>query len=210
MVVDNTVPTPVLTRPLALGADLVMHSATKSLNGHSDVLAGALVTAREDDFWETVAGLRHDAGAVLGPFEAWLLLRGMRTLYLRVRAGCESALAIARHFDGHPGIARVLYPGLASHPRHEIAARQMDGGFGSLLSLRVAGGAEAALRLSVAVRVFKRATSLGGVESLIEHRASIEPPDSPVPDDLLRLSIGIEATRDLITDLDRALARVAG
>lgn len=208
--VDNTVPTPVLTRPLALGADLVMHSATKSLNGHSDVLAGALVTAREDDFWETVAGLRHDAGAVLGPFEAWLLLRGMRTLYLRVRASCESALAIARHFDGHPGLERVLYPGLAGHPRHETAARQMDGGFGSLLSLRVAGGAEAALRLSGAVRVFKRATSLGGVESLIEHRASIEPPDSPVPDDLLRLSVGIEATDDLIADLDRALARAAG
>ncbi len=209
LVVDNTVPTPALTRPLALGADLVMHSATKYLSGHSDVLAGALVAAREDDaLWRRIVALRHDAGAVLGPFEAWLLLRGMRTLYLRVRAACENALAIARRFADHPRLIEVLYPGLERHPGHGIAARQMAGGFGGLLSLRVRGGAQAALAVSGAVAVFKRATSLGGVESLIEHRASIEPPDSPVPDDLLRLSVGIEAADDLIADLERALDEV--
>jgi len=206
--VDSTVATPVLTRPLALGADIVMHSATKYLNGHSDVLAGALVTAREDDFWSRIAALRHDSGAVLGPFEAWLLTRGMRTLYLRVRQASATALAIARHFDGHPKLDRVLYPGLEGHPGHAIAARQMAGGFGGMLSLRVRGGAPAALALSGGARLFKRATSLGGVESLIEHRASIEPPDSPVPDDLLRLSVGIEDPGDLIADLERALAAI--
>ena len=206
--VDSTAATPVLTRPVALGADVVMHSATKYLNGHSDVVAGALVTARDDDSWQRISALRHDAGAVLGPFEAWLLLRGMRTLYLRVRACSETALALAGHFDGHPKIERVLYPGLASHPGHDVAARQMTGGFGGMLSLRVRGGAEEALAVSGAVKVFKRATSLGGVESLIEHRASIEPPDSPVPADLLRLSVGIEDADDLIADVEQALAAI--
>ncbi|MFQ5786128.1 MAG: trans-sulfuration enzyme family protein [Alphaproteobacteria bacterium] len=208
LVVDSTVATPVLTRPIAHGADIVMHAGTKYLNGHSDVLAGALVAARDDDYWRRVCDLRHGAGAVLGPFEAWLLLRGMRTLFLRVRAASATAQRIAEHFDDHPRVARVLYPGLAGHPGHEIAARQMEGGFGGMLSLRIAGGAAAALAVSGAVRVFKRATSLGGVESLVEHRASIEPPDSPVPDDLLRLSVGIEDADDLVADLERALAAV--
>ena len=192
LAVDSTVATPLLTRPLDLGADIVMHAATKYLNGHSDVLAGALVTARDDDFWQAISEYRHIAGAVLGPFEAWLLLRGMRTLHLRVAACSASALTIAEHFHGHPKISRVLYPGLPGHPDHDVAARQMKGGFGGMLSLRVKGGAEEALRLSGACRLFKRATSLGGVESLIEHRAGIEPPDSPVPPDLLRLSVGID------------------
>lgn len=208
LAVDSTVATPLLTRPLDLGADIVMHAATKYLNGHSDVLAGALVTARDDDFWQAISEYRHIAGAVLGPFEAWLLLRGMRTLYIRMRACSASAQAIAEHFHGHPKITRVLYPGLTGHPGHDLAARQMKGGFGGMLSLRVKGGAEEALRLSGACRLFKRATSLGGVESLIEHRAGIEPPDSPVPPDLLRLSVGIEAVEDLIADIERGLEEV--
>ncbi len=150
--------------------------------------------------------LRHDAGAVLGPFEAWLLLRGMRTLFLRVRACSRSAQRLAEHFARHPKIAQALYPGLPGHPGHAIAARQMNGGFGGMLSLRVAGGADAALAVAGQVKVFKRATSLGGVESLIEHRASVEGAGSPVPDDLLRLSAGIEDPDDLIADLERALA----
>ena len=206
LAVDSTAATPVLTRPIAHGADIVMHSATKYLNGHADVLAGVLVTARDDEPWRRVRALRHDGGAVLGPFEAWLLLRGMRTLFLRVRACSRSAQTLAEHFERHPKVSRVLYPGLAGHPGHEVAARQMEGGFGGMLSLRVAGGAPAALEVCGRTKVFKSATSLGGVESLIEHRASIEGPDSAVPDDLLRLSVGIEDTSDLIADLERALA----
>jgi len=203
--VDNTVATPVQTRPLELGADLVVHSATKYLNGHSDVLAGAVLTARRDPFWERIRSWRRTAGAMLGPFEAWLLQRGMRTLFLRVRRASDSAMAIASHLQGHPALTAVLYPGLASHPGHEIAARQMRGGFGGMVSIRLVGGAEQAMAVLRAVRVFKRATSLGGVESLIEHRRSQEGPSSPVPDDLLRLSIGIEAPEDLLADLNTAL-----
>lgn len=206
LAVDSTVATPVLTRPLALGADLVMHSATKFLNGHSDVLAGALVTAREDDWWQRIHALRHQNGGMLGPFEAWLLLRGMRTLYLRVARSCDSALAIARHFEGDRRLAEVIYPGLASHRGHKVATAQMAAGFGGVLSIRVAGGAEAAIAAAKAVKVFVPATSLGGVESLIEHRATAEGETSPVPADLLRLSIGIEDAGDLIADLDQALS----
>lgn len=203
--VDNTVATPVLTRPMEFGADLVVHSATKYLNGHSDVLAGAVLAARRDPFWQRIRSWRREGGAVLGPFEAWLLQRGMRTLFLRVRRASESALTIARHFQGHPALTAVLYPGLPSHQGHEIAARQMQGGFGGMLSIRLAGGAAQAMAVLAAVRVFKRATSLGGVESLIEHRRSMEGPSSPVPDDLLRVSIGIEAPEDLVADLEAAL-----
>jgi cystathionine gamma-synthase len=203
--VDNTVATPVHTTPLELGADLVVHSDTKYLNGHSDVLAGAVLTARRDPFWERIRSWRRNAGAVLGPFEAWLLQRGMRTLFLRVRRASDSAMTIARHLQGDPALTAVLYPGLPSHPGHEIAARQMRGGFGGMLSIRLTGGAEQAMAVLAAVRVFKRATSLGGVESLIEHRRSQEGPSSPVPEDLLRLSIGIEALEDLLADLDAAL-----
>jgi cystathionine gamma-synthase len=203
--VDNTVATPVLTRPIEFGADLVVHSATKYLNGHSDVLAGAVVTARRDPFWERIRSWRRNAGSVLGPFEAWLLQRGMRTLFLRVRRSSESALALVRALEGHPALAPVLYPGLPSHPGHDVAVRQMAGGFGGMLSLRLLGGEAAAMAVAGQVRVFKRATSLGGVESLIEHRRSTEGPSSPVPDDLLRLSIGLEAVDDLRADLMAAL-----
>jgi cystathionine gamma-synthase len=204
--VDSTVATPVLTRPLELGADLVMHSATKYLNGHGDVLGGALVAARDDGFWQRIHRLRYENGGMLGPFEGWLLLRGMRTLYLRVERSCENALAIARHFDGDARIAQVLYPGLETHPGHDVAKRQMQGGFGGVLSLRVAGGAKAALAVANRATLFVSATSLGGVESLIEHRATVEGASSPVSDDLLRLSVGIEDVADLIGDLEQALA----
>src|SRR5215469_4558673 len=203
--VDNTVATPVLTRPFEHGADLVVHSATKYLNGHGDVLAGAVLSARRDPLWERIRSWRRNAGAMPGPFEAWLLQRGMRTLFLRVHRASQTALAIATRFSGHPALAEVLYPGLPDHPGHQVAARQMAGGFGGMLSIRVAAGASQALAVLGEVRVFKRATSLGGVESLIEHRRGSEGPSSPVPDDLLRLSVGIEAPGDLIADLEAAI-----
>jgi cystathionine gamma-synthase len=206
LAIDSTVATPVLTRPIEFGADIVMHSATKYLNGHSDVVAGALVAARQDEFWERITAIRTGNGAILGPLEAWLLLRGMRTLYLRVERACRSAEAVAAHFADHPRVSGVLYPGLAGHPGHAVAARQMSGGFGGMLSIRVAGGKAAAIAAAARVELWKRATSLGGVESLIEHRASIEGPGTPAPPDLLRLSVGIEDSADLIDDLDQALA----
>jgi cystathionine gamma-synthase len=205
LAVDSTVATPVLTRPIALGADLVMHSATKYLNGHSDVVAGALVTAQKDDFWHRLETLRHDGGAILGPFEAWLLLRGMRTLYLRVERASRTAAMLAEHLATHRRVSAVLYPGLEGHPGHAVAARQMQGGFSGMLSIRVAGGEQAAIATAARVHIWKRATSLGGVESLIEHRASVEGPGTPAPPDLLRLSVGIEDADDLLEDLDQAL-----
>jgi cystathionine gamma-synthase len=205
LAVDSTAATPVLTRPLALGADIVMHSATKYLNGHSDVLAGSLTAARADEFWARLVAARSGGGAVLGGFEAWLLLRGMRTLYLRVARACRSAERIAAALAGHQRVKDVLYPGLPGHPGHAVAARQMQGGFGGMLSIRVKGGAAAAVAAAARVEIWKRATSLGGVESLIEHRASIEGADSPAPPDLLRLSVGIEDPDDLVADLAAAL-----
>jgi cystathionine gamma-synthase len=203
--VDSTVATPVHTRPIALGCDLVFHSATKMLNGHSDVVAGALVCARHDELWSRIRRERSSRGAVLGPFETWLLLRGMRTLYLRAQASSRGALRVAESLVAHPAVAQVHYPGLAEHPSHQIAARQMRDGFGALLSFRVRGGEAAARAVASRTRVIKQATSLGGVESLIEHRASIEGPASKLPDDLLRLAVGIEDPEDLIGDLRQAL-----
>jgi cystathionine gamma-synthase len=206
LAVDNTVPTPVLTRPLALGADLVMHSATKYLNGHSDVLAGALVTRERDEAWARLVAERAGGGGVLGGFEAWLLLRGLRTLYVRVRQSCQTAQHLADALAGHPGLSAVLYPGLPGFPGHAVARRQMSGGFGGMLSIRVAGGAPEALAVAGRLRLWARATSLGGVESLVEHRASVEGPGSLAPPDLLRLSVGLEAADDLLADLREALA----
>jgi cystathionine gamma-synthase len=203
--VDSTAATPMLTRPLELGADLVMHSATKYLNGHSDVIAGALATARDDAMWQRIRYLRGASGAVLGPIEAWLLLRGMRTLHLRVAAACTSALAIASRFHGHPKLSHVLYPGLPSHPGHAAAVRQMHGGFGGMLSVRLKDGEAAAKAFTAKLAVFKRATSLGSVESLVEHRASVEGPGTLCPADLVRLSIGVEHVDDLIEDIGQAL-----
>jgi cystathionine gamma-synthase len=198
-----------LTRPLALGADIVMHSATKYLNGHSDVVAGALVTRDADTAWERIKLARLQMGAVLGPFEAWLLLRGMRTLFPRVRAAVAGAQTLAERLAENPHVAEVLYPGLPDFAGHAIAARQMQGGFGGMLSIRVKGGEAAAVRTAARVALWKRATSLGGVESLIEHRASVEGPQSPVPGDLLRLSVGIEDGADLLADLEQALPPVS-
>jgi cystathionine gamma-synthase len=210
LAVDSTAASPVHTRPLALGADIVMHAATKVLNGHSDAVAGALVTAREDDFWARIVNIRKNQGAILGPFEAYLLMRGMRTLHLRAAAQAASAQALAERLSAHPNLARVLYPGLPQHPGHDVAVRQMAGGFGYMLSIQVAGGEGAAIATAARVRLWKRATSLGGVESLIEHRASVEGPGTPCPPDLLRLSTGIEDVQDLHRDLDEALSGAHG
>jgi len=206
--VDSTVATPVHTRPLDLGADFVVHSATKYLNGHSDVVAGAVVARADSDDWQTICQYRGQAGAILGPFEAWLLLRGMRTLFPRVRTASRSALHVAQRLAKHSAVIEVRYPGLPGDPNHPIAARQMRDGFGGMLSFRVKGGAIGARRVAGGLRLFKEATSLGAVESLVEHRAPVEGPDSLCPDDLLRLSIGIEAVDDLIADLEQALAGI--
>ena len=205
LAVDSTCATPLLTQPLALGADLVLHAATKYLNGHSDVIAGALAASRTDEFLDRILRNRRMFGQILGPLEAYLLLRGMRTLPLRVPAACASAAELATRLEGHALVAEVLYPGLPGHPGHAVARRQMRGGFGGMLSIRVRGGEAAAVATAARVVLWKRATSLGGVESLIEHRASIEGEGTPCPTDLLRLSVGIEDVEDLYSDLDQAL-----
>ncbi len=207
LAVDSTVGTPVLTQPLVLGADIVMHAATKYLGGHSDLIAGALVARENDAFWQRIRTVRAQVGGTLGSFEAWLLLRGMRTLFLRVRQASASAQRIAEHFHGHRHVEAVLYPGLPGAPGHAVAARQMKGGFGGMLSIRAKGGEAAAIATAAHVELWKRATSLGGTESLIEHRASVEGAGTPAPADLLRLSAGIEDAGDLIADLEQALAR---
>lgn len=208
VVVDNTWATPVLQRPLELGAHVAMHSTTKYLGGHSDVLGGALVTAAADAFWERVRGVQSAGGAVPSPFDCWLTLRGIRTLPWRVRAQTESAGRIAHALESHPAVSVVHYPGLDSHAGHALAARQMRGP-GAMISFEVKGGRDAALATIARLRVITRATSLGGTESLIEHRASVEPPESRTPPALLRLSVGLEHPDDLIADLRDALAGAA-
>lgn len=205
LAVDSTVATPVLTRPLDLGADIVMHAATKYLNGHSDLIAGVLVARENNALWQRIRTVRAQVGGTLGSFEAWLLMRGMRTLFLRVRAASASAQRVAEYFHGHPLVSEVLYPGLPTAQGHAVAARQMQSGFGGMLSIRARGGEASAIATAAKVAVWKRATSLGGTESLIEHRASVEGAGSPVPPDLLRLSVGIEDVQDLINDLEQAL-----
>lgn len=206
LAVDGTAASPVLTRALAFGADISMHSATKVLNGHSDVVAGVLSCADAGlPAWQAIAADRQGAGAILGPFEAWLLMRGLRTLPLRLERACANAQAVAEHLAAHGRVEAVWYPGLPDHPGHALAARQMCGGFGYLMSVLVEGHAEQALAVAGRLRLFLRATSLGGVESLVEHRATIEP-QSGIPGNLLRLSIGIEDVGDLTADLDQALS----
>lgn len=205
LVVDGTAATPILTRALDHGADIVMHSATKAINGHSDVLAGVLAIKNDDlSIWADIKADRHDAGAIIGAFEAWLLIRGMRTLPLRVERMSRNAQQIAEFLQSHPNVEEVLYPGLESHEGHALAAKQMQGGFGSLMSFLVRSSEEDALRAIGKLQLIHRATSLGGVESLIEHRFTIET-ETGIPKNLLRLSVGIEAVSDLIGDLDQAL-----
>jgi cystathionine gamma-synthase len=205
LAVDSTFATPLYQNPLRLGADIVMHSATKYLNGHSDVIAGTLTARNKDALWERIVRHRLQTGNVLGPVETWLLLRGLRTLFVRVEAQTRSAQTIAEHFAHHPGVERVLYPGLPGHPGHEIARRNMQGGFGAMLAVQVVGGAAEALKVASRLRIWRRATSLGGVESLVEHRASVEPATSPTPKNLLRLSVGLEDVNDLVADLEQAI-----
>lgn len=248
LAVDSTIAATVFTQPLTLGADLVMHAATKYLNGHSDVVAGALIAgpslcpaghlmsvdrtatsgqtsthegmsdvgvrptdlfarlaAMPDCYWKRIRTIRAQSGGVLGSFESWLLMRGLRTLYPRVRWAAASAQTLAERLSEHPAIAEVLYPGLLTFPGHEIARRQMRGGFGAMLSIRLKAGEASAIATAANVKLWKRATSLGGVESLLEHRASIEGPGSPCPPDLLRLSVGVEDPDDLFGDLDQAM-----
>ena len=207
LVVDMTTCTPILTRALDFDADIVMHSATKGLNGHSDVLAGALSVADASSaIWQAIRMDRDMAGAVLGPFEAWLLLRGMRTLPLRVERMSSNAQKLAEYLSDHPAVEAVLYPGLPTHAGHALAVEQMKGGFGPLLSFVVKGEAKAALAAVARLKLFHRATSLGGVESLVEHRHTIEP-HTGIPEGLLRLSVGIEDACDLTEDLGQALGQ---
>ncbi|MFS4581467.1 trans-sulfuration enzyme family protein [Phaeobacter sp. C3_T13_0] len=206
LVVDSTAATPLLTRPLELGADIVMHSATKVINGHSDVLGGVLSTRARTPVWEAICMDRNEAGAVMGPFEAWLLVRSMRTLPLRVEKMCANSMTIAEFLANHPEVEDVFYPGLPSHEGHTLAKQQMSSGYGFLMSFLVKGGREAALAVAGRLNLFHRATSLGGVESLVEHRHTIEP-HTGIPESLLRISIGIEDVDDLISDLNQALQR---
>ena len=202
---DNTFATPALQNPLALGADVVMHSTTKYLGGHSDVLGGALVFAARDAWHDAVAHRRHVTGGVAAPFNCWLVLRGCRSLHARMAMHCANARRVAEFLATQDTLTHVFYPGLPTHPQHAIAARQMRD-FGGMLSIRVGGGREAALRFASRLRLFTNATSLGGPESLVEHRASVEGAHPASPPDLLRLSIGLEHADDLVDDLREALA----
>jgi cystathionine gamma-synthase len=203
-VVDGTFATPALQRPLELGAGIVLHSTTKYLGGHSDVQGGALTFAKRDELFERVDRARLLLGAVASPFNSWLVLRGIRSLAARMRVHSENAIAIARFLAQHRRVEAVYYPGLKEHPRHEVALRQMSA-FGGMMSFLVKGGREDALRVAARTKLFIRATSLGGVESLIEHRNSSEGEGSTTPQNLLRLSVGLEHAGDLIDDLAAAL-----
>ncbi len=205
LAVDATVTPPITCQPITHGADIVFHSATKYLNGHSDLLGGVITCAHKDDFWQEICQVRTLSGGVMGPFEAWLLLRGMRTLAVRFERASSSAERIAHHFADHPKLEKVLYPGLKSHPGHTIAAQQCSNGFGGMISLLVKGGFNEALSVTKALHLFLPATSLGGVESLAEHRKTIEGELTDVPANLVRLSVGIEAVEDLIGDIEQAL-----
>jgi cystathionine gamma-synthase len=201
---DNTLPTPVLQRPLALGADLVVHATTKYIAGNHDAMGGAVVAARDDAFWARIRQQQRLCGAIPSPFASWLTLRGVSSLVPRVRWQNDGALAVARALAAHPAVSEVLHPGLATHAGHAIAQRQSSGS-GGLFSFRIDGDAAAALRVAAHVRLFRRATSFGGPDSLIEHRASVEGPNTKTPADVLRLAIGLEDPADLIADLEQAL-----
>jgi cystathionine gamma-synthase len=202
---DNTWATPMLQHPLQLGADLVMHATTKYLGGHSDILGGAVVAREDDEFFARIRQVQSTAGAVPSPFESWLVMRGIRTLPYRMRAHSANALAIARYLAGHPGIEHVYYPGLETDDGYTVASRQMSLPGGMLSFLVRGAGREETMAMSARLQIFTRATSLGGPESLIEHRASIEGPRTRAPENLLRVSVGLEHHEDLIADLAQAL-----
>ncbi len=212
-VVDNTFASPILQRPLEHGADLVLHSATKYLNGHSDMVGGMVVVGDDADLAERMAFLQNSIGAVQGPFDSFLALRGLKTLHLRMRAHCDGAQAIAEFLTGHPAVEHVIYPGLPTHPQHAVAQRQMDG-FGGIVSFRIKGGFAAAKRFCERTELFTLAESLGGVESLVNHPAVMTHASVPeerraqlgISDDLVRLSVGVEAAEDLLSELGDALA----
>ncbi|HEX3462742.1 MAG TPA: aminotransferase class V-fold PLP-dependent enzyme [Candidatus Elarobacter sp.] len=201
---DNTLPTPVFQRPLALGADLVMHATTKYLAGNHDAMGGAVITARDDDLWQRIRLQQKLCGAIPSPFASWLTLRGISSLVQRMRWHDDTALEIARSLAAHSAVSEVLHPALVSHTGHEVASRQMSG-TGGLFSFRVNGDADTALGVAARLKLFRRATSFGGPDSLVEHRASVEGPDSATPPDLLRLAVGLEDPADLIRDLHAAL-----
>lgn len=204
-VCDSTFATPIFQQPLSLGVDIVMHSTTKYLGGHSDVLGGVLVTAKTDEQWMKIRTAQQLSGAVPAPFDCFLTVRGIKTLPIRMRVHQENALRVAQYLEAHHNVEKVYYPGLESHPQHQKAKEQMSG-FGGMLSFLVKGGAAEARKVVNAVKVFTQATSLGGVESLIEHRASVEGPDTKTPQNLIRVSVGIEHIDDLIGDLEQALS----
>jgi cystathionine gamma-lyase len=212
MVVDNTFASPILQRPLEFGAHLVMHSATKYLNGHSDMIGGIVVVGDDAELGETLAFLQNSIGAVQGPFDSFLALRGLKTLHLRMKAHCENAMVLAQWLQAHPSVIEVIYPGLPSHAHHALAARQMDG-FGGIVSLRLRGGFEGSKRFCERTELFTLAESLGGVESLVNHPAVMTHASVPaerrqaigIHDDLVRLSVGVESVEDLIADVDHAL-----
>jgi len=207
VVCDNTFSTPMLQRPLELGCDLVMHSTTKYLGGHSDVLGGALATLADNDFWKKIKTVQVLSGAVPAPFDCYMTVRGIKTLPYRMRAHTENAIQIVDFLNAHKDIEKVYYPGLTNHQGHEIAKKQMSS-FGGMLSFLVKGGSDEARKLVNSVNIFTQATSLGGVESLIEHRASVEGPETKTPQNLIRVSVGLENPSDLIDDLKQALSKI--
>jgi cystathionine gamma-synthase len=204
LLVDNTFPSPALLRPLSLGADVTLHSTTKYLGGHSDVMGGALVFAQKDERFSQIGQIRKLLGGVASPFNSWLILRGLRTLSARMQIHSRNALAVAAFLDLHPSVAHVLYPGLTSNVGYSVAKEQMDD-FGGMLSFRVKGGPKRAIEIASRLRLFINAGSLGGPESLIQHAVSVMHPAGAIPDDLLRVSIGLEHPEDLIKDLEQAL-----
>jgi cystathionine gamma-synthase len=206
VVCDNTFSTPMIQRPLELGCDLVMHSTTKYLGGHSDVIGGALATKENNDFWKKIKSVQVLSGAVPAPFDCYMTVRGIKTLPYRMKAHNENAVILANFLESHELVEKVYYPGLMNHPGHEIAKKQMKA-FGAMLSFLVKGGSDEARKVVNSVKVFIQATSLGGVESLIEHRASVEGPDTKTPQNLIRVSVGLENSEDLIDDLNQALLK---
>lgn len=201
---DSTFASPCFQNPILLGADIVMHSSTKYIGGHSDVLGGVLITATKNEFWDKIRSIQQIGGAVPSPFDCFLLLRSIKTLPYRMRGHAENGMALAKYLAEHPKVETVYYPGLPSHPQHQIAKKQMSA-FGGMLSILIKGDAANAKRVVNKVKLFAQATSLGGVESLIEHRASVEGPDTKTPQNLIRISVGLEHADDLIADLEQAL-----